>query len=94
MKLDKSLIYGAHGSIDRTLFLSNLTGAFLGLGCTVIDEGVETFSQRLFVENCGCTGIQGYHFARPMSEDACRDFLLEQRGWPTLQRTDVIKTGA
>lgn len=79
VKLDKGLIYTAIGHENRTSFLRSITSAFLGLGCTVVAEGVETARQAAYVEGCGCTAIQGYYYARPMAEEACTAFLLVHR---------------
>ena len=41
----------------------------------VTAEGVETLEQLQYVKECGCDTVQGYFFARPMSFDACTQWL-------------------
>jgi EAL domain-containing protein (putative c-di-GMP-specific phosphodiesterase class I) len=45
------------------------------LKMTVTAEGVETAAQFQYVKDCGCDTVQGYFFARPMSFDACTQWL-------------------
>ena len=39
------------------------------LGIATVAEGVETAEQAQILRDMGCNVLQGYHFARPMSED-------------------------
>lgn len=76
IKLDKSLMEAAYGDADKTVFLSNIIEAFLGLGCLVVSEGVETAAQCLYMETCGVTAIQGYYYAKPMPESEVEGLLF------------------
>lgn len=47
------------------------------MGLPIIAEGVETAEQVQFLLNAGCTGAQGYYYARPMPEAAFLRLLRE-----------------
>lgn len=69
VKIDKSFIAGIAGSEkDRSL-----VGAVLGVsrvfGFDVVAEGVEREEDVKALRELGCTILQGYYFARPMSFD-------------------------
>lgn len=49
------------------------------LGTPVIAEGVETHEQADFMRSIGCNYVQGYLYARPMSEDKLIEKLREGR---------------
>lgn len=69
VKLDKSLIWGAMDNKHSAMVVKNLSRTFKDLGFIVLAEGVETQEQSQFVEDCGCTYIQGYLYAKPMPKD-------------------------
>jgi EAL domain-containing protein (putative c-di-GMP-specific phosphodiesterase class I) len=61
---------------DRRLVAAMITLAH-NLGKVVVAEGVETLEQKRWLQESGCTQMQGYFFAPPQSlEDACS--TLEQ----------------
>lgn len=78
VKLDKSLVWAAMGRQQSAIVVRNLTRAFRELGIQVLAEGVETAAQSDFVEECGCTLIQGFFYARPMPLDAFAEFVEER----------------
>ena len=47
----------------------------LGLGLNVVAEGVETADQAAKLAHMGCTALQGYHIAMPMTEDRYLQWL-------------------
>jgi diguanylate cyclase (GGDEF)-like protein/PAS domain S-box-containing protein len=74
MKLDRSMIeplpgQGASAVVQATCALGQ------SLGLEIIAEGVETEEQAMAVEALGCTQLQGYYFARPLSVERATDML-------------------
>ena len=52
------------------------------LGLNVVVEGVERVEQMKMLEHHGCSVMQGYLFAKPMSSHALQEFLrrIEELG--------------
>ena len=46
-----------------------------GLGLNLVAEGVETQSQALYLEQSGCTTMQGYYFFRPLNHSGFVEHL-------------------
>lgn len=68
VKLDKSIVWkGAERNGTENNFLKHITASFEAMGSTVLAEGVETEMQSSYVEDCGCSLIQGYLYAMPTS---------------------------
>ena len=75
IKVDKAFVRNLPGvTRDETIARAIITMG-LGLNMNVIAEGVETESQREFLEALGCHEYQGYLFSRPLSIDALEIFL-------------------
>lgn len=76
--------------LDRGFVIAGLgTGAFLvrsvvdighHLGLSVVAEGVETADVLGQLVECGCDGVQGYVFARPLDAGDLAAFLRRWRG--------------
>jgi EAL domain-containing protein (putative c-di-GMP-specific phosphodiesterase class I) len=65
VKLDMSLVRGAHESDIRRRLIASMTALCAEMHMTVIAEGVEVPEDHACVRACGCTLEQGYLFARP-----------------------------
>lgn len=66
IKIDKTFVRNLPGvNKDETIARAIITMG-LGLGMSVIAEGVETESQREFLDTHGCHEYQGYLFSRPL----------------------------
>jgi EAL domain-containing protein (putative c-di-GMP-specific phosphodiesterase class I) len=66
LKIDKSFVRNVPGvKNDETIVRAIITMG-LGLNLNVIAEGVESESQRVFLEALGCHEHQGYLFSRPL----------------------------
>lgn len=75
IKIDKSFI-DTICTDDRTFAIVDLIiGLGATLGLNVIAEGVESQDQADALTRAGCTAIQGYHFARPLSPCQATDLL-------------------
>lgn len=67
IKLDRAFIKELpHDQADASIVKAVLAMAE-GMGLGVIAEGVETKEQCQFLVNAGCTSVQGFYFARPLS---------------------------
>ena len=65
IKIDRSYVANLPGSKVDGLIVSALCEIARSLHVEVIAEGIETEEQLHFLEQCGCTGLQGYLLARP-----------------------------
>jgi EAL domain-containing protein (putative c-di-GMP-specific phosphodiesterase class I) len=75
IKIDKAFVCNLPGvTKDETIAKAIITLG-LGLNMNVIAEGVETESQRQFLEAHGCHEYQGYLFSRPLTIEALEVFL-------------------
>jgi EAL domain-containing protein (putative c-di-GMP-specific phosphodiesterase class I) len=75
LKVDQSFIRDlATDSSDKAIVLTIIAMAH-SLDLSVIAEGVETESQRQFLENNGCTLYQGYLFSKPVPIDEFESLL-------------------
>jgi diguanylate cyclase (GGDEF)-like protein/PAS domain S-box-containing protein len=75
IKIDKAFVRNLPGvTKDETIAKAIITLG-LGLNMNVIAEGVETESQRQFLEAHGCHEYQGYLFSRPLTIEALEVFL-------------------
>ena len=65
VKLDMSLVRGAHTSDIRRRLIASMAALCRDMDMRVVAEGVETPEERDCVQLCGCTLQQGYLFAKP-----------------------------
>jgi EAL domain-containing protein (putative c-di-GMP-specific phosphodiesterase class I) len=65
VKLDMSLVRGAHKSAIRRRLIASMTAVSREMGMQVVAEGIETAEERDCVLECGCNLLQGYLFAKP-----------------------------
>ena len=80
VKLDRSMLIAAE-STNATLF-EGLIEIFTKIGLSVIIEGVETVEQVRRVARLGAHVIQGYFFAKPMSEAELLEFIKKPPAKP------------
>lgn len=82
IKLDKSLIDTVRTDARRAVIVKDNIRMAHRLGMDVMAEGVEDAETFRFLQNIGCTGVQGFFIARPMPLKELLVFLKEkQRGW-------------
>lgn len=75
IKLDKSLLWAAIEKEKPDIAVRSLIHTFRALGMTVVSEGVENEVQKDYVIKNGIDQIQGFYFAKPMSESDTITFL-------------------
>lgn len=78
LKIDRSFVQGAATGPHGEQLLRSIIGMAQGLGLRVVAEGVETEAQVALLQREGCDLLQGYHFGRPMPEDAVTRLLAAQ----------------
>ena len=76
IKIDRSFVIDvAHNKEDASIVKTIILLA-QSLGLETIAEGVETKEQLDFLVKEGCYNIQGYYFSKPLSADACKEFII------------------
>ena len=60
---------------NSALGVKNIVRTFKELGMKVVAEGVETEEQKRMVEEIHVDQIQGFYYAKSMSEDEAEAFL-------------------
>jgi diguanylate cyclase (GGDEF)-like protein len=87
LKIDRSFIRDVTVSEDAAALSAAIVGLAQSLRLDVVAEGVETAEQLTVLEELGCTTMQGFLFAKPMSVDDVRRFV--QAGLPEYERTEL-----
>lgn len=82
IKIDRTFIKELPESLGDAAITSSVCSWGENLHMTVVAEGVETKEQLKFLEDAGCTNIQGYLFAKPMDEKALIEYLDKGMTWP------------
>jgi diguanylate cyclase (GGDEF)-like protein/PAS domain S-box-containing protein len=67
LKIDRSLVSALPGNAEQAAHVVAILGLGRSLGLEVVAEGVESEAQRAFLEQHGCTGLQGYLLSPPLS---------------------------
>ena len=65
LKIDKSFITNMRRSSESRAVIDAVVGLGSSLDLTIVGEGVETESDRQYLETAGCRYAQGYLFGRP-----------------------------
>jgi EAL domain-containing protein (putative c-di-GMP-specific phosphodiesterase class I) len=65
VKLDMSLVRGAHESALKQKLVRSITTVCKDLGIIVVAEGIETVDERDALTDLGCDLLSGYYFGRP-----------------------------
>ncbi len=79
LKLDKAFLLGSSEDENKTKkIISHIAQMAKDIGMRVVAEGVETPEHLNFIKTTVCDSVQGFYFARPMTEENFTK-LLEQR---------------
>ncbi|MFN2260062.1 MAG: putative bifunctional diguanylate cyclase/phosphodiesterase, partial [Parasphingopyxis sp.] len=79
IKIDKSFISNIANSPTDQKIIRAVVQLAKSLEVATVAEGVETAEQLERVQNAGCSRVQGYYYAKPMTADQARERLrLEQ----------------
>jgi diguanylate cyclase (GGDEF)-like protein/PAS domain S-box-containing protein len=78
LKIDKSFVNDVTVNPRSEAIVKAVIALGRSMGVTIVSEGVETEAQRLRLLDLGCTLIQGYLVARPMTSVALESFKLNK----------------
>lgn len=79
LKLDKAFLLGSSEDENKTKkIIAHIAQMAKDIGMRVVAEGVETAEHFDFIKTTDCDSVQGFYFARPMTEENFTK-LLEQR---------------
>jgi diguanylate cyclase (GGDEF)-like protein/PAS domain S-box-containing protein len=79
LKLDQIFIRDLRGSSQEKAIIAAAIALGTGFNFRIVAEGVETQQQIDFLNSLGCEEVQGYHYSRPLSTEAMRNFLDTHR---------------
>lgn len=77
LKIDRSFVRDIPGDPNDCAIASAIIGLAHTLGLDAIAEGIETTEQQDYLRSIGCTKVQGYLHARPMSGPDFAAFVLQ-----------------
>ncbi len=70
LKIDRSFINDIHTNPDDAAIAGAIIAMARSLGLSVVAEGVENKEQADLLTTLGCTQVQGYYYARPLTVSA------------------------
>lgn len=79
VKIDRSFITDITESNASLAIVQAVIAMAHRLGLKVVAEGVENEKQLAFLSINQCDEMQGYYFSKPLSSDACTEFLMEEK---------------
>ncbi len=78
MKIDRRLVMPILESDMSRKLLASIIDIGKSVDIKITAEGVETAEHARVLTELGCDTLQGYHFARPMSENALENYLRKR----------------
>lgn len=79
LKLDRQLVFPIAESKQQRRIVYSIIDIGKSLGIDVIAEGVETMQHAHILKDLGCTALQGFAFAAPMSGADLMEFIAQDR---------------
>jgi diguanylate cyclase (GGDEF)-like protein/PAS domain S-box-containing protein len=79
LKIDRSFVQGIESESDRAALLRAVVEIGRALDLTVVAEGIESAAQEAVLRRVGCPLGQGFHYARPLDDEALRGYLALRR---------------
>ena len=81
LKIDRTFVRGIGESREDEAIVQTVITLAGALGLEVTAEGIETAEQLRRLRELGCSGGQGYFFARPADAGTTADLLRRDPGW-------------
>ena len=78
VKFDMSFMRMLKEGGDGKVILTELMRLATSLGLDTVCEGVETESQSRFLQEIGCSKLQGYYYCKPLPFDTIRDMYCSK----------------
>ncbi|MEO1281252.1 MAG: EAL domain-containing protein [Pseudomonadota bacterium] len=75
LKIDRQIVAASTANETQTRLMAAIVEIGQSLGVEVVAEGVETQAHMDLCESLGCSGLQGFLFAKPMPFDEMTAFL-------------------
>lgn len=82
LKIDRTFINDIHTNPDDAAIAGAIIAMARSLGLSVVAEGVENKEQADLLSTMGCSEVQGYHYARPLTVAAFASRLHESKDHP------------
>ena len=79
LKIDQSFVRDLTEDSDDAAIIESIISLAQGLDLRVVAEGVETSEQLSFLNAVGCNEVQGFHFSRPLTDEAFVQFLATHK---------------
>ena len=87
VKIDRSLTILDNGQVNEQI-VQSIVDLSTKMQFDIVVEGIEEEQQLLRFRNIGCEVFQGYLFSRPLSPDACLDFMQSWHNGAGVARFD------
>ncbi|MDX1392343.1 MAG: bifunctional diguanylate cyclase/phosphodiesterase, partial [Rheinheimera sp.] len=78
IKIDRSFVMDMAGNDSDMMIVKTMIKLAHGLGKRILAEGVETAMQLQLLQNMSCDAVQGYYFAKPLSEPDAIAYIQQQ----------------
>lgn len=78
IKLDKGFLSESLEKNKGVIVVENVVTLAKNLGLTIVAEGVETQADYQKLSDLECDIVQGYYFAKPMTAEQFKTFLIEE----------------
>ena len=78
LKIDRQLVHPILVDMAQRQLLTSIIDIGKSMGIEVVAEGVETMEHAAILRDLGCDILQGFAFARPLSEADLETFLTNQ----------------
>ncbi len=75
VKIDRSFVLQSIADGNAQTIVRTIAALSHALGCSVVAEGVESYSQLGLLRGSGCDYLQGYLIGRPMGEKSLTEWL-------------------